>query len=398
MKDGNVFNGSIDLLWQTAEGDILIDFKTCPMGRQYILDEKSDHYAGWYAGQLDAYTDALETAGEKVIKRYIYYPVSGLLVEVGRSNVPSSNEDSGVSVSSDDSDIPMPNDVPAPFEKSAETSLSLEMDAEAIAMFKSGEAVHLQLTIDDNNKNDILENIKGHLILVTDEMPMKYHGCYYWNNGVFPYAIKKDLKTIVIYNGIDSCRLRILSHTTSVGERFRFGEPGKPSIPDKNGDSCIWNVIFQVEPIDDNGERIYTKTYLLRWNPTISSFRLDDYRRATSECPNGFGMNWSVFEWEDAQLGDRFFMLRTGDDHAGIVFRGVFTSAPYLDDDWAGKGKQRHYMDMNCFDCVPANQKPSVDVETLENTIPNIDWRRGHSGELLSKENADKLDDMWNNK
>ena len=53
---------------------------------------------------------------------------------------------------------------------------------------------------------------------------------------------------------------------------------------------------------------------------------------------------------------------------------------------------------MNCFDCVPANQKPSVDVETLENTIPNIDWRRGHSGELLSKENADKLDDMWNNK
>ena len=82
LKDGNVFSGSIDLIWQTAEGDVLVDFKTCPLGYKYILDEQSDHYAGWYAGQLDAYTAALEAAGENVIKRLIYYPVSGLLCEI----------------------------------------------------------------------------------------------------------------------------------------------------------------------------------------------------------------------------------------------------------------------------------------------------------------------------
>ena len=81
LKDGQVFTGSIDLVWQTEEGDILIDFKTCPLGHKYILDAESEHYAGWYAGQLDAYQDALEAAGEKVIKRYIYYPVSGMLCE-----------------------------------------------------------------------------------------------------------------------------------------------------------------------------------------------------------------------------------------------------------------------------------------------------------------------------
>ncbi len=83
LKDGNVFSGSIDLVWQTAEGDILLDFKTCPLGHRYILDEQSDHYAGWYAGQLEAYTHALEAAGEKVLKRLIYYPVSGQLCEIG---------------------------------------------------------------------------------------------------------------------------------------------------------------------------------------------------------------------------------------------------------------------------------------------------------------------------
>ena len=55
------------------------------MGPNAVLDEESDHYAGWYAGQLDAYTDALEACGEKVLKRYIYYPVSGVIAEVSRA-------------------------------------------------------------------------------------------------------------------------------------------------------------------------------------------------------------------------------------------------------------------------------------------------------------------------
>ena len=82
LKDGNVYTGSIDLVWQTAQGDVLIDFKTCPLGEQYILDCFSEHYAGWYAGQLDAYNDALEAAGETVLHRFIYYPVSGMVCEV----------------------------------------------------------------------------------------------------------------------------------------------------------------------------------------------------------------------------------------------------------------------------------------------------------------------------
>lgn len=84
-RDGQIIVGSIDLVWQTGEGDILVDFKTCPMGPAAVLDAESEHYAGWYAGQLDAYEDALTAAGENVIKRYIYYPVSGLLAEVTRA-------------------------------------------------------------------------------------------------------------------------------------------------------------------------------------------------------------------------------------------------------------------------------------------------------------------------
>ncbi len=394
QDDGSVVIGSIDYVYRTPKGTVLIDFKTFPQ-IEAVTDPTSEHFAGWYAGQLNAYTEALEADGEQVIRRYIYYPVSGMLVEVGKTGATPTEESHSIEESHYTEESHSAEGSHSTEEvHSTDEVYTIEMGEEAVALFRSGEVKHLQLTIDDSNKNFLLENIQGHLILVTDEMPMTYHGCYYWNGGVFPYAIKKDL-VFRISAGSHHCLLKAVGHVTSVGQRFYFGEKGQPSVPDDNGSSCFWNVVFQVEPIDEKGGKLKTKTYLLRWNPAISSFKLDDYRQASEECPDGFCFNWSVYEWEEAHLGDRFFMLRTGDDHAGIVFRGVFTSEPYTGDDWAGKGYQRHYMEMNCYDCVPAHQKPSIDIEVLEHDIPGIDWRRGHSGQLLSDEEAERLEKLW---
>ncbi len=82
-SDGTLVVGSIDYVFHAADGDVLIDFKAFPQV-EAVTDPVSPHYAGLYAGQLDAYTEALQSAGETVIRRYIYYPVSGMLVEVGR--------------------------------------------------------------------------------------------------------------------------------------------------------------------------------------------------------------------------------------------------------------------------------------------------------------------------
>ena len=81
-RNGQIINGSIDLVCQTEKGSILVDFKTCPMGHTAVLDPNSEHYAGMYAGQLATYAQALEAAGETVLKQYIFYPVNGLLAEI----------------------------------------------------------------------------------------------------------------------------------------------------------------------------------------------------------------------------------------------------------------------------------------------------------------------------
>lgn len=80
VRGRQVFTGSMDLVWQTADGVVLIDYKTCPRGRAAITDSASEDFAGLYAGQQNLYAEALEAAGEKVLAKYLYYPVSGLVV------------------------------------------------------------------------------------------------------------------------------------------------------------------------------------------------------------------------------------------------------------------------------------------------------------------------------
>lgn len=82
LYDGtHIFSGSIDLVVETSQGTVLIDFKSCPMGGK-VLDKTSPHYAGKYGGQLGCYQAALTKSRRRPIASYIYYPISGLLVEL----------------------------------------------------------------------------------------------------------------------------------------------------------------------------------------------------------------------------------------------------------------------------------------------------------------------------
>ena len=75
--------GSIDFLYQLSENEVLlIDYKTCPAGERLITAEDSKLYAGKYSGQFAAYRAALHAAGTEVKASLIYYPISGILVEV----------------------------------------------------------------------------------------------------------------------------------------------------------------------------------------------------------------------------------------------------------------------------------------------------------------------------
>lgn len=508
LKDGNVYSGSIDLVWQTSDGDILIDFKTCPLGQKYILDSDSDHYAGWYAGQLDAYTDALEEAGEKVLKRFIYYPVSGMMCEIGRAlKAPEMTMYANVYCfdASDSFDINNMIENAAKVLGAAIMCAEIDPDDEeiqrttmyikggstqgietillktglftinlpylasrtdvalAFTLMREARKLRPELVIydgDDKTFADLSEeNELDTYYYRLDNMAniIEKQDAHIGVNGlvhefhIFPEYIKAQMPNASPQEWTYKAFEDFIDIQWNYGdyENFSRATVGSPDgeefvariLGNNKGFACVCQKVIlyneketKIVPIDDffaatkdnkfikrldyaqfvidkmpdkvwqnfydsfDVEPIRSpKTYLLRWNPTISSFKLDDYRDVLSKYPGGFsGMNWSVYEWEKAHKGDHYYMLRTGDDKAGIVFRGVFTSDPYPGEDWAGNGKQRYYMDMDCYDCLPADEQSAITIETLEKSIPSIDWRRGHSGQLLSEEDADKLDKLWN--
>lgn len=134
----------------------------------------------------------------------------------------------------------------------------------------------------------------------------------------------------------------------------------------------------------------------MRWNPAISSYKLDVYYRNCKEFPDGFRIDWSVWDYHEAQIDDNFVMMRVGDYKPGIVFFGKFVSNPYADDDWAGSDKKRQYVLMDCFG-FKEDDEPLITPDALHEAIPDIDWLHGHSGVVLRENIAEKIHAMLDN-
>ena len=138
------------------------------------------------------------------------------------------------------------------------------------------------------------------------------------------------------------------------------------------------------------------RTFILRWNPAISSITIHNHIDSIAHIDD-WGFNWSIYEWENAKIGDRFFMVRVGDGNTGIVMSGIFTSEPYTSRDWnrVRKTKEIHYIDMQPNFIVNPETMPIITTARLQEAIPDFEWSKGHSGILLSEHQARKLEALF---
>lgn len=268
----------------------------------------------------------------------------------------------------------------------------LRVDSEMMEDLCTGELSGITFSINEDNQFLLLENDNGNLILDDIDLTTNSHGCYLYNEGEFPYFVKGSLEFMILDDGKDKYLVRIIGVETEPGTRFNYQGAGKPIVEDPNGDSCVWEVSFEVVPILRE-----QRAYLMRWNPKISSFTEKDYKECVAnKVHDMFRLEWSISEWEEARRGDMFYMMRVGDNKAGIVFFGQFVTDPYPDEDWAGSTKRRMYVDMVCSHPKETVAKPLISLEKLQKAIPEVEWTKGHSGVLLSNEVWEKLSNLMN--
>lgn len=134
-------------------------------------------------------------------------------------------------------------------------------------------------------------------------------------------------------------------------------------------------------------------TFILFWNPEISSYTLERMRDDLEHWTHV--NNWSVWQHDLAHKGDRFFMVRCGEGKTGICMSGRFRSEPYQDEDWSGKGREVYYMDLLADTVIDPDYLPILSTDELSKQIPSFDWTGGHSGRLLPEKDAEKLEEIW---
>lgn len=135
-------------------------------------------------------------------------------------------------------------------------------------------------------------------------------------------------------------------------------------------------------------------TYILRWNPAISSYKKKSHLDLISHLKKGqfpTQFDWSVREWENLKKDDFFILQQVGTENDGIAMIGKFAGECEEGDSWRRDGTKVHYAlmwIMDAFDCDKKNVLPASRYEKL---FPQIKWHGGSSGVLVEEKIAEKL-------
>ena len=156
-----------------------------------------------------------------------------------------------------------------------------------------------------------------------------------------------------------------------------------------------WNELF--DRAGGINRENFRKTFIMRWNTDISNYTLSEFEDAMEDFfDEGFYYDWSIWDHQKAHIGDKFYMIRTGEGKNGVVMRGAIMGNPYPDEDWSGKGRKVYYIRMNLTNMIHPERTPLLlTTEELIEAIPDFNWKEGHSGEILSDSQADKLEGVW---
>lgn len=182
-------------------------------------------------------------------------------------------------------------------------------------------------------------------------------------------------------------------HLMEDQEEFQILDDAQVLLDKMNDEQ--WNELF-----DRAGGIIrenFRKTFIMRWNTDISNYKLSEFEDAMEDFfDEGFYYDWSIWDHQKAHIGDKFYMIRTGEGANGVVMRGTIIGTPYSDEDWSGKGRKVYYIRMSLSNMIHPERTPLLlTTDELTQAIPDFNWKGGHSGEILSDAQADKLEEAW---
>lgn len=171
--------------------------------------------------------------------------------------------------------------------------------------------------------------------------------------------------------------------------------------------ACIMSEIVD-DPIEDQplsvikknpmtiNENTDNRVFIMKWNPENSSYKIADFENSMEDFKHyDFYFEWSICNYQNVQVGDRFCLLKVGNGNTGIVMTGLIVCMPYKNEKSRSKDGEILYVRMKP-DCMIHPDKAHIfSLQQLVSSFPEADWNINKSGLLLNDKEACKFDELW---
>lgn len=131
-------------------------------------------------------------------------------------------------------------------------------------------------------------------------------------------------------------------------------------------------------------------TFILTWNPNADVYKPSDFQHDLQQVIDGDNVHLyrRIIDHKHCNDGDRFFMVRTDQPHAGICMAGYFCSNVFLDEGV-------HCTTIDPLLMVDTEMFDSITLDDLQKLLPDVDWKNLHSGTMISEKDAGLLEEAW---
>ena len=145
------------------------------------------------------------------------------------------------------------------------------------------------------------------------------------------------------------------------------------------------------------------RSWLLTWNPKRWHWddRYDGYwemRHQIEQVGKAY-FTWSCGMNKSIRAGDRFFLIRLGEDPRGIVASGFAATdvfeGPHWDPIRAANGDncRRIYIEFDII--LDAENEPIIPIEFLKTCFPEVCWSSQTSGIEIPSRVVDEIEQIW---
>ncbi len=160
----------------------------------------------------------------------------------------------------------------------------------------------------------------------------------------------------------------------------------------------IWEIFLNEETlaIRKHTNSSHQNSFLFVWNPSQWPWEELKQDAETIKRNGKVSIVWTCQSHKKAQIGDRAFIIRVGEDPKGIVASGFITSKPFLSKHWRdNKNVYRVSIDLEIL-INPNNGEEVLPREALEQGNLGLQhWSSQSSGILIKEDIAMELEAMW---